>query len=143
MILSKATEYAIRALIYIRQKENSLMGFKEIAAGIGAPEAFTGKILQTLVRNGMLRSSKGPGGGFFLDEKSGPMPLIKVVEGLEGTSFFKRCGLGLAVCSSENPCPIHEDYAHIREQFEQLMIKESIWSLAEKMNLGDAEFRLV
>jgi Rrf2 family protein len=140
MILSKATEYSIRALVYIRSRMEThrFIGFREIAREIGAPEPFTGKVLQTLVKKGFLQSSKGPGGGFFLDEKKGPIPLIGLVLSLEGTTFFTRCGLGLKNCSSENPCPIHKDYAKIRGQFEKLMESETIWSLAKKLKNGKA-----
>jgi Rrf2 family protein len=140
MILSKSTEYGIRALIFIRSrmKVKSYLGFREIAKEIGAPEPFTGKVLQSLVKHGLLKSSKGPRGGFYLDDKMAPIPLTTVVEAMEGPGFFNKCGLGLKNCSSENPCPIHKEYARIRGQLEKLMLSESIWSLAKKISNGKA-----
>lgn len=138
MILSKATEYSIRSLIYIRSKMDlqQHIGFREVAREIGAPEPFTGKILQELVRKGFLHSSKGPGGGFYLLDDDGPLALSTVIEAIEGIGFFERCGLGLKNCSADNPCPIHKKYARIRKQLRDLMATETIWSLAKKIKNG-------
>lgn len=138
MFLSKATEYAIRALIFIKANGQKHTGFREIAKEIGAPEPYTGKVMQVLVKIGILKSSKGPGGGFYIDPAEAPIPLIKVVEAMEGTDTFTKCGLGLKECSAANPCPIHNEFAKIRNQYRDLVSKESIWSMAEKINNGQA-----
>jgi Rrf2 family protein len=60
-------EYAVRAFIHLGslpQGEYALV--KHIAADAGMPAPFLAHILQTLVRVGLLESSKGPGGGFRL-----------------------------------------------------------------------------
>lgn len=138
MVLSKATEYAIRALVYIRLKEGAHAGFREVADKIGAPEPFTAKILQTLVRKGILNSVKGPGGGFFLDPFGRNILLIQVIEALEGPSVFNRCGFGLQGCSPTNPCPVHDEYSAIRDEYKKLATSISIGSLAEKVRKGKA-----
>ena len=80
-MLSKASEYAIRALVYIETKNrgNNRPGYREIAAAIDAPEQFTAKILQSLVRQGMLNSVRGRGGGFFFDADADPLKLVDVI----------------------------------------------------------------
>ena len=67
-MLGKATEYAIRALvfIYLRNLEGKRPGFREIAANIDSPVQFTAKILQTLTRMEIISSMKGRGGGLLL-----------------------------------------------------------------------------
>ncbi|MEP6748488.1 MAG: Rrf2 family transcriptional regulator, partial [Bacteroidota bacterium] len=68
-MFSKTCEYAIRAMIFIAQKsEHGIkVGIKQIAKGTSAPEHFIAKILQDLSRKGLVQSSKGPNGGFFLE----------------------------------------------------------------------------
>ncbi|MCR9067029.1 MAG: Rrf2 family transcriptional regulator, partial [Cytophagales bacterium] len=65
-MFSRACEYAIKIMIYIasNQQENRKTGLKEVTEAIGSPEAFTAKILQQLVKSGLLESYKGPSGGF-------------------------------------------------------------------------------
>jgi Rrf2 family transcriptional regulator, iron-sulfur cluster assembly transcription factor len=61
-MFSKACEYGIRAVIYIwaQTKEGKKLGVKDICKEIDAPEYFTAKILQSLARQSIISSSKGP-----------------------------------------------------------------------------------
>lgn len=66
-MFSKATKYAIKSVIYVWTKslEDRIVGTKEIGSEINAPEAFTAKILQSLVKAKIIGSNKGPKGVFF------------------------------------------------------------------------------
>jgi len=69
MIYSRSAEYAIRALVQLAPLapgEYALV--KNISADDGIPLHFLAKILQDLARDGFLKSSKGPGGGFRLNQ---------------------------------------------------------------------------
>jgi Rrf2 family protein len=136
MMLARTTEYAIRALvyIYIRNQEGKRPGFKEIAGSIDSPVQFTAKVLQTLTRAEIISSMKGRGGGFFFDQPSAPLTLYEVIKTMEGENFFSCCGLGLKHCSDEKPCPLHEEYAHVRDGFFNLVTNQTIQILADKIN---------
>lgn len=134
-MLSKTTEYAIRALvyIYIQNSQGERPGFKEIAKMIDSPEQFTGKVLQNLTRAGLVSSMKGRGGGFFFNEPTNPITLFKVIEALEGKAYFSKCGFGLKLCDTNNPCPLHNDYAPVRDSFFKIVNEKTIQSLANKI----------
>ena len=134
-MLTKATEYAIRALVYIaiQNFDGKRPGFKEIAEKIESPEQFTAKILQILTRKGLIHSAKGRGGGFFFDKPKDSLPLYEVIRTLEGESFFSKCGFGLRSCSSDSPCPLHSEYMPVRDGFYMLLKKETIQSLANRI----------
>jgi Rrf2 family protein len=134
-MLTKATEYAIRALVYIaiQNLESKRPGFKEIAQKIDSPEQFTAKILQVLTRKKLINSVKGRGGGFFFDNPGGALPLYEVVTALEGDWSLSKCGFGLKSCDAQNPCPLHHEYLPIREGLYNLLKKETIQSLAHKI----------
>lgn len=139
-MLGKTTEYAIRALVYIciQNQEGKRPGFKEISKKIDSPEQFTAKILQNLARAELISSMKGRGGGFFFDQPSVPLTLYEVISVLEGEKFFSKCGFGLKRCDADNPCPLHNDYSPVREGFFRLVKKETIQSLAKKINEQEA-----
>jgi Rrf2 family protein len=135
-LLGKTSSYAIRALvyIYIQNKDGKRPGFKEIAKNIDSPEQFTAKILQTLTRNGLISSMKGRGGGFFFDDPAATLALYEVIRIIEGEKYFTKCGFGLKRCEDENPCPLHDDYSQLREEYFKLVTKQSIQSLAVKIS---------
>jgi len=139
-MLSKASEYAIRSLVYvaIKNRDNHRPGYREIAKEIDAPEQFTAKVLQLLVRQGLIQSIRGRGGGFFFKPDTAPLPLIEVINSIEGYKLFTRCGIGLSHCSDSNPCPIHLKYAIIRDQYRELATNTTIDMLADQIIEGKA-----
>lgn len=139
-MLSKSTEYAIRALVYVQLQnwEQKRPGVGEIAQEIDAPLAYTAKILQTLTRNKLMGSMKGRGGGFFFNNNSSNLTLYDVIHIVEGDHCFLKCGFGLKQCNNENPCPLHDKYTIVRDGFLDIVNTETIKSLSEKILHGDA-----
>jgi Rrf2 family protein len=137
MILSKSCEYAIKATIYIagKSRDGKKSGIIEISNKIGSPQYFTAKILQTLVKENVLQSAKGPSGGFYLDFNK-QIHLIDIVKAIDGDAMFSSCALGLKKCSSTKPCPIHEQIAPIRTELLQLFSKKSVEGITEDLDSG-------
>jgi len=133
-MFSKETEYALRALVYIRGQNNSgrRPGLAEIAVEIEAPHFFTAKILQRLVRQGAVKSLKGKGGGFFFDDEKPDISIRELVEMTGGISIISGCGFGLKHCDETNPCPLHDKYVPIRDAINDLINNETIRTLAAK-----------
>lgn len=133
-MFNKETEYALRGLVYIQNKntEGHRPGIAEIAKEIEAPAFYTAKILQRLVRNGFVESLKGKGGGFYFDSNKPALTLKELINSTEGSKTFDGCGFGLKNCNGETPCPLHEQYAPIREAINKLVSTETIQSLAKR-----------
>lgn len=139
-MLSKSTEYAIRALVFIQlcNWNERRPGVGEIAKEIDAPEAYTAKILQTLTKSKLLNSMKGRGGGFFYEENQSSLTLYDVIHAVEGDACFHKCGFGLKQCHDNNPCPFHEKYKVLRDGFLEIVKTETIKSFSEKILHGEA-----
>lgn len=139
-MLGKTTEYAFRALvyIYIQNLKGLRPGFKEIARMIDSPEQFTAKVLQNLARSEVISSLKGRGGGFFFAEPTKPTTLFRIIEAIEGEAYFTSCGFGLSRCDANKPCPLHENYAPVRDAFFKMVNEITIQSLAIKVNKNEA-----
>jgi Rrf2 family protein len=139
-MLAKSTEYAIRALVYIQiQSWNKQRpGVVEIAKKIDAPEAFSAKILQTLTRHKLLSSVKGRGGGFFFSDNESNLTIYDVIHVMEGDECLHQCGFGLKNCNKDNPCPLHEKYIIVREEYYKIVKSETISSLAQRISRGEA-----
>lgn len=135
----KETEYALRGLVYIQLQNLSdhRPGIAEIAKEIEAPQFYTAKILQRMVKNGFILSLKGKGGGFYFDKKKEPLSLKALIAATEGDKTYAGCGFGLKHCDEKNPCPMHHQYKPIRESINQLISNETIQSLAEQYSVNN------
>jgi Rrf2 family protein len=138
-MFNKETEYALRGLVYINLQylKGRRPGTSEVSKEIEAPPFFTAKILQRLVRSGFLRSLKGKGGGFFFDPDKPDLPIRNLISAIEGDRSFSGCSFGLKQCDSDNPCPLHEKFAPIKESLNKLISEETVQSLAEKVYKKD------
>lgn len=138
MMFSKSCEYAIKAVLHIciKSKEGKKLGIHEIAEAIESPEPFTAKILQTLVKHKIISSSKGPGGGFFIDKKAKPIVIMDIVEVIDGKAAFERCGLGLKDCDASHPCPIHDQFVNYSQRLKNLLEKKTIQEFSASIVAG-------
>lgn len=138
-MFSKATEYALRATIYLAQKssEEHKLGIDEIAAAIDSPKSFTAKILQVLTRdNHIISSVRGPHGGFFLTKKAKQLPVRIILHAMGEEEVLEKCVLGLKQCSEAQPCPLHTQYKGIRKQLKELFVTKTIQQLATEIRDG-------
>jgi Rrf2 family protein len=138
-MFSKATEYALRATIYIarRSSDKNKPGLAEIARAIDSPQSFTAKILQLLTKdNKVISSVRGPNGGFFLTEKAKNLPVRSVLEAMGEDEILEKCVLGLNQCSEAKPCPMHAQYKSIKQQLIKLFQTKTIQNLAEEITSG-------
>ncbi len=137
-MLSLTCKTAIKAVIFISAK--SEMGekasMKEISEHINASEHTVGKTMQRLVKEDLIKSLKGPTGGFYLTEEQQKQSISLIVEAIEGKTVFKECGLGLSKCSEKHPCPIHNDYKVGRELLEKIFKEKQIRDLCDPVTNG-------
>lgn len=143
-MFSKACEYGIKAVLYIAlqslRKVRVKMG--DIVENTGSPEAFTGKILSLLTKNGIVDSYTGPNGGFEMKPESlHSISIADIVRAIDGDSFFDACVLGLSKCDENHPCPMHHAVEDIRSNMRITLRQTTVYELA--MGLGNKESMLM
>ncbi len=131
MIYSRSTEYAIRAFVNLAQvPEGKYAMVKQIAEQEGIPAHFLAKILPQLARKGLLRSSKGPTGGFSLRSPAKDVSLIQLVEALDGLTDYQKCVSGLTECTDDAPCGMHDSWKLLRSRIMDYLEQTTIADLA-------------
>ena len=121
-MLSNTCKYALRALIYLGKfsKEDKRIGIKKISEDLQLSSPFLGKILQNMVKQKLLVSTKGPNGGFSLAKNASEISLWEIVTKVDGEEFFTNCLISLEPCKSHDPskplCPVHSQYEMLRNQ---------------------------
>lgn len=119
-MISKTSGYAIRGLVYLALKSSDVhkVGIYELADELNVPQPFLGKIMQGLVRRDIISSTKGPNGGFFINDQTLTTPIINVIDAIDGLGIFRRCFLSLSDCNGEKPCPLHHHVIGFRDSLQ-------------------------
>ena len=139
-MLSATCKYGIRAVIFIasKQESNTNTGLKEIAEKLEIPQPYLAKILQTLARKKILRSSKGPHGGFYLMTPAAKITLMDVIEALDGRDFFDNCYVTGEKCNFDEPdkglCILHNELREEKIRMEKFFSSKSIEALVNQLN---------
>jgi Rrf2 family transcriptional regulator, iron-sulfur cluster assembly transcription factor len=109
MGLTRKGEYAIRGIIYLAQQapEQTVL-MDDIARETQAPATFLAKIFQSFARAGIVRSSRGTGGGFALVRPAAQISLRQVVEAVEGPILPNRCLTKDGACERDDCCRVHK-----------------------------------
>ena len=133
-MLSKKTQYAFKALMYLAQKENEgPVLIAEISKKKRIPLKFLENILLELKRSGVLDSKKGKGGGYFFKEAPKNIPLAQIMRLLDGPiallpcvslNFYQRC----KNCDEKN-CGLHETMIVVRDATLKILEKKTVADL--------------
>jgi Rrf2 family protein len=95
--LSEAASIAIHAMVLIARAKNGINAVK-IADQTGFSKNHISKVLQRLVKNDLLKSVRGPSGGFMLKKDPGKINLLNIYESIEGTIEITDCPLSNEIC---------------------------------------------
>ena len=131
MIYSRSAEYAVRAFVHMAAlPDGEYAMVKNIAAESNIPSHFLAKILQDLARDGFLRSSKGPRGGFCLRIPAEEISMMKIVEAVDGAGRFDRCIGGSSECNERVACGMHDSWMELRSRIVDYLQGTSVADLA-------------
>jgi Rrf2 family protein len=133
MQITRGTDYAVRLMVHLATlPEGTRVPVTEFARVGGAPETFISKLLQRLVRIGMLSSSRGTGGGFMLAIQPRNVTLLDVVEAIEGPLQINRCLPGQHTCNRKSICSVHPVWEDAQTALKNVLQGTSIEKLARE-----------
>ena len=133
MIITRATEYAIRAILHMsRQPAGEIVYKKDICKAQDITPAFLTKIFQPLIKEGIVGSQRGVGGGFYLAKAPAEITLLDIIKSQEGPVYLNQCMIEDGSCEREFFCPVHGAWAQIREEFMTNLSRYDFASLAAK-----------
>ncbi len=143
-MLSNASKYAIRAVLYLAENSsrNNKFGAKFIAEELEIPRPFIAKLLQKLAKNKVISSIKGPNGGFYTSSENLKKNICDILEIIENEDIFDGCFLGLPQCSDENPCPVHFIVLPFKEALLKKFKEQTIKDFADEVKKTGAYLSL-
>lgn len=122
-LLSRTAEHALRALLLLaRQEPTGFVPAAGVAAALGTPPNYTAKTLRRLASKGLLRSVRGPQGGFALSMEPSEVSVARLVDALdEPAERTAVCLLGDRPCDEGRPCDAHRRWTEVQDRTNQLL----------------------
>jgi len=130
VMISQTAQYALRAVVYLAQNENGLIGRAEIAEATLVPIGYLLKVLNGLDSAGIVESRRGPGGGYRLTRTPGKIKTLDVVLTFDSIPRIAKCPLGIT--NHENLCPLHQLLDDASQAIENAFEKVTIGDLISK-----------
>jgi len=112
-LITRDTDYALRALCYIAQKKGAIISVRELVLKLGIPRPFLRKALQVLNRKKLLISHKGLGGGFSLLQPAEDISLLRLIEIFQGPFRLNECTF------KKKPCP-RRNYCRLKKRIDKI-----------------------
>lgn len=106
-MLSQTVEYALRAVVHLAAQAPDPQTTEQIAAKTLVPKPYLSKVLQALVRAGIVHSQRGVGGGISLARQPDDLTILDVVNAVEPIQRIRTCPLGRKA-HGVRLCPLHK-----------------------------------
>ena len=117
MKITKATDYAIRAIVFIAQNEDKKYLMRsELSKACNIPDCFLGKILQALKKSEILTSNRGKCGGYTLAKKVEDITIYDIITAVEGNVCLNECIYNDEACSNAKECTIRIMLSKINDE---------------------------
>ena len=136
-MLSKKSQYAFKALMYLAQNDDKgPVLIAEISRKKKIPLKFLENILLELKKAGVLESKKGKGGGYYFAVSPSDVPMAKIIRLLDGPiallpcvslNFYERC----KNCD-EKSCGLHDMMASVRDATLKILEKKTVGDISRK-----------
>lgn len=137
MLLSKTSEYGIRAMLHLAGiGGNEYVSVKKISETLDISFHFLTKIFQQLAKSNLIDSYRGPNGGVRISGSPGQITVRAVVTALDGEDLFSKCVLGLPGCTKDHPCPLHNNWITSRSAIEQMMSEKTLEDVGADLRAG-------
>lgn len=142
MRLTKQTNYAIRILMYCAANVNSLSQVSEVAKAYDVSELFLFKILKILVKNELIKTVRGRGGGIMLNKDPHEITVAQVIRLTEESFAIAECFENeSSACPLINCCGLNTVFAKALNAFFSVLEKTTIADLQhptfkEKLGIG-------
>ena len=131
-LITRNTDYAIRALRCIAGHNNEVLSADEMVKALDMPRPFLRRILQTLNKEGILSSFKGKGGGFSLALPPKKITLTRLMKVFQGDFRINECTFKKEVCPHIDTCLLKKKLDKIGKEVFGKLEKITLDSLLEK-----------
>ena len=134
MWVSRRTDYASRAILALALADGGRLKLDELAEATEAPRSVLEQVMPVLRNAGIVRSARGPEGGYRLNKPASEITLERVVRLFEG----QLAPIGYATRHEPDPCPeivarsLRETWVEVRDATIDILAQATFADLAER-----------
>lgn len=130
--LTKKADYGLMAMKHLAEHApKGACSAKDVADAYGIPQEALAKILQRLVKSGLLHSQHGMNGGYTLARDPAMISAFEVIRAIDGPLFITSCITVRGECGQSDRCTIREPLRRVNESIEQVLRRISISEMKE------------
>lgn len=142
MRLTRGADYAVRVMIQLASVEShDRLSLPELAEAIGTPESFLSKVLQALVRDGLISSRRGQAGGFRITARGRESSMREVIEAIEGPICLNVCLAHGPSCSRKAHCPAQPVWQRAQQAMFDVLSSVRVAAMAAQAKAASAARR--
>jgi Rrf2 family protein len=131
--LTKKADYGLMAMKHLAEHgERGACSAKDVADAYGIPQEALAKILQRLVKAGLLHSQHGTNGGYTLARDPGMISAFEVIRAIDGPLFITSCVTVRGECDQSDRCSIREPLRRVSHGIEELLRRITILEMKEE-----------
>lgn len=135
-MISQTVEYALRAMSYLASlpdQGDAAASSEAISQATQVPQGYLSKVMRSLVCADLVRSYRGPKGGFVLARAPDRISVLHIVDAVDPIKRIERCPLDNPLHTSL--CPLHrcldDAFAHIERVFDSTSLASVLQSACE------------
>jgi len=137
-VLNKETDYAVRALISLGMKPDGWVSARSISDEQAIPYQFLRRILQELIRSGLVESKEGAGGGVRLGKSPEEIGVAEVIEIFQGKVQISECMFRKQLCSNRANCVLRHEIMRIERMVSEEFSKVTVGKLISDLKAVEA-----
>lgn len=134
-LLTKDTDYATRALVVLATKKTEFTSAQKISQDQKIPYQFLRRILQTLIKNNLIESKEGKGGGVRIIKNPEEISIITLIKIFQDTT--SKCMFRGKICPSSKTCVLKPEINRINKNINEEFKKLTIAKLLLKFKGGN------
>ena len=140
--LTKKADYGLMAMKHLAERaEQGSCSAKDVAEAYGIPPEALAKILQRLVKAGLLQSQHGTNGGYKLARDPQQISAFEVIRAIDGPLFITSCVTVRGECGQSDRCTIREPLRRVNESIEEVLKRIKIADMREELESESADTR--
>lgn len=118
-LITKNTDYAVRALVYLANEDKDFISSREIAEKNHIPLIFMRRILQALTQSGIVETREGVTGGVRLARDPKTISITEVIRIFQGDVIISECLVRKRPCLYVRRCALRRELKRIEQQLVQ------------------------